>query len=590
MQSRKVNPPAPVTSPAQAGSPDRGGPAARTAAFLLRGAVALLATGDRDGRRVAGLALLLAGAALVFVGAAIGCVHQALFGHDVPVLLDGAWRVYLGQRPHTDFSSAVGFLGFAVVALAMKLTSPTAEAIAAGNGLLAIVLMAWTWVLGRVRLPPLFAALLALYAGALVLGVYPLGQALAETSYAMLYNRWGWALLLPLLVELFAPRAGPAPSRVASIGAGASSGAAAVLLLADKITFFPPALALIALAALRKRSRDWALGVGAALLAGGLIVLAWLRFDPGPMWSDFSQVARARSTVIDLSWHGRAALAAQMEVRSLDLTLGRILATLYADRVALVAIALLLVLPWGTRPDRWRWVAVPAVLGATYAVVLSSWQWGEVPTDTFCVLLLAAGVLAQAGAGWRKPVAAAVAVLVVGQLLSKEARGLAGELRWRRRELARVPASDRMRPAPLAGLVISEGGGNCRINYGRRVDDGLALLARSVGTPSTVASLDSSSLFSFGLQWPVAHRSVLYWAYPASFTPAAHTPPDVAFADVDLLMFPKCPEDELTLKVLTDVYGPWLQARYAPLAESDHWSLLRRREAGPPPAGRASGR
>src|SRR5579871_2167564 len=52
---------------------------------------------------------------------------------DVPILLDGGWRIFNGQMPYRDFYLALGPIDYSLIALGMSITNATPQSIAVGN-------------------------------------------------------------------------------------------------------------------------------------------------------------------------------------------------------------------------------------------------------------------------------------------------------------------------------------------------------------------------------------------------------------------------------------------------------------------------
>jgi len=65
---------------------------------------------------------------------------------DVSTLLDGGYRVLLGQRPHVDFYSPLGLLFLILVAGGIKIAG-LASAFAYVHAVLLLLLVPWTWSL-----------------------------------------------------------------------------------------------------------------------------------------------------------------------------------------------------------------------------------------------------------------------------------------------------------------------------------------------------------------------------------------------------------------------------------------------------------
>jgi hypothetical protein len=124
---------------------------------------------------------------------------------DVPALLDGAWRVINGQVPYHDFYAHHGPFAFYLTALGMKLSHPCMSAIVYGS----VTFMSGLVVCGLVvlsrRTSALYAFLFTLLIGFLVLAPRPLGDPYDFIDHAMIYARYGEAVLLLLSILIFIP-------------------------------------------------------------------------------------------------------------------------------------------------------------------------------------------------------------------------------------------------------------------------------------------------------------------------------------------------------------------------------------------------
>lgn len=166
----------------------------------------LLAQGPRAARLAACLVAVLV--IVVFVMLIwCGATHQTAYAWDSAFLLDGAWRLLNGQRPHFDFYSPLGSVPLAVTALAMRATGPSANALAYGYAMLLLPVTLAAWWLSRVRLPAVSAVLFILLVSFSLVATHAPGGSFYDTTYAAQYNRLAWALLCLAALEcLLSPR------------------------------------------------------------------------------------------------------------------------------------------------------------------------------------------------------------------------------------------------------------------------------------------------------------------------------------------------------------------------------------------------
>ena len=141
-------------------------------------------------------------AALAYLILAMGPSH-IMAPWDVFILLNEAWRILCGQVPHTDFHNPIGPLTYSLIALGMKIGDVSLVGYTYGNVLFLVVASIWASLVFFSRLRPIYALLLTLFVAILAVATRPLGYSPSITTYAMIYNRYGWILLAIVNVQLF---------------------------------------------------------------------------------------------------------------------------------------------------------------------------------------------------------------------------------------------------------------------------------------------------------------------------------------------------------------------------------------------------
>ena len=264
----------------------------RSAAFLERSAVWLF------------LAALLVVCALQV---ALGALPTRIYGHDLFVLLDGAWRVASGQIPCVDFYSGLGVLVWDPLRWALALDGYRADAIGLARAFYTAVLGIWFLLLirrDRARIPSLVLGFFFLI---FVSAARPLGEYPTWVSHAMFYNRIGYALLFLIILEQLpvsrfqaADAAAPAEERPKALfWGGLSTGAALACTVLLKVSFVLPGALLLAFGLfLFGVRRKHLLG----LLTGGLAValgaVAFLHFQPAAFFRETIALGHARQGML----------------------------------------------------------------------------------------------------------------------------------------------------------------------------------------------------------------------------------------------------------------------------------------------------
>jgi hypothetical protein len=243
----------------------------------------------------AGLALICGATALM------GAVPTRLFGHDIFFLLDNGWRVINGQRPHVDYYSPWGPVTFLITAAGLEISGNSVNGIGYGNALAAFIMGSWTFYVAKNRLTPSLRLLLSFLLAVLVAAPYPLGYSPFLSSHAMVYNRYGYALLGVIVLETFRSSGGDGQDAGEEWIGGISTGIALSLTLFLKASFFLVAVAVVVI--LSAFFRRLAVRRIAGLCLGGFLaalgMLAYLHFDALAMLSDLRMAAGARTESLD---------------------------------------------------------------------------------------------------------------------------------------------------------------------------------------------------------------------------------------------------------------------------------------------------
>jgi hypothetical protein len=254
------------------------------------------------------LVMLLAGLLLTSVCClqfALGAFPTRIYGHDLFVFLNGAWRVASGQIPYVDFYSGLGVLVWKPIQWAFLLYGFKAGAIGLARALYTAVLGVWFLLLIwrepiRTRVIGLWLFLLIFLSAARPLGEYP-----TWISHAMFYNRVGYALVFLVIFEQLPVsrfRALDSGSEVhpeLQFWRGFSSGAALACTILLKISFFIPAAAVLGLGllffGLNRRHITGLLAGGLAILA---LAIAFLHFQPAAFLHETIILGRERQGML----------------------------------------------------------------------------------------------------------------------------------------------------------------------------------------------------------------------------------------------------------------------------------------------------
>ena len=529
---------------------------------------------ERDSRA----AVIFISGLLAICGATalIGAVPTKMCGHDVFIALEMGWRVINGQRPHVDFTSGWGPVWFLVAALGLKLSRYSVDGVGYGNAVVAFIVGTWSFLLAKGRLFSSWRILLSLFLAAMACSPYALGFSPLLSSHAMVYNRYGYALLGLVMLECFEEARDSSDNCYKDWIGGVSTGAVLSLTLFLKANFFLAGLGLVAILSLLFRRLDYR-RLGGALLGfsfTSLGLLAYLRFDFVGMIRDLRMAGAARSGV--LTWD---IFVSKMLSRPLVL-LEMVLLIFFAGTF------------FNNRVERWRTANLITigfvVLAADMGLMLTNAQWGGFPICAVFGILLSNEVARHwrtlsEPEGRRNP-APLVEVLCLAALLyvplfASDLTGLAYGL-W---DKEHTPIQGFVIPFTtpiLKPLSLYDGTpprSNGRI-YTTYVNDGVALLERESRREETVLSIDMTNPFPYALERPPAHGGIASPTYHFNIDDHHRPSDDAFFGNADIVMVPKHPAlDDFFYKGLLRAYEPGLHRRYQLVAQSDWWWMYRKK-------------
>ena len=522
------------------------------------------------------VAALTASAALF----ASGCSPIFEMPHDGMLSLDGAWRIFCGQRPHTDFYSAIGIVPFLITGLGMLIVGPSADALAVGPAALLPLIAAWSWLIARRRLSAMHALAVAAFISFLTVGQFALGYEFRACSYAMQYNRYAWSFLCLLLLEAFiAPLSRPKPRGL--FLEGASTGALLGLLAFTKITYFGLAALAIAFALARRGREGRRLG---GILAGFLLVVlasaAFLNFDLHAYAADILMLGRG------------AKLHEQLSM----ITVRGIASALWG--LYLLVFALLVWQPGPLvrfRAERYSGLlAAVVIVGLGLVILATNSQPSQMP-----VLVIAAYALfepahhaqlssqvlnrSRGNLRLRFSTGSVLLLFAIAPFFCADAGSIAYACLWNRIKGPRMGPAARFQSKSLASMILPPhtiGSGKVAPNPNvEELNDGLTLLHAHADASAKVLCFAFENPFSFADLRPCPHGGALCWDYPRLVNERSYPPPDAVFIDADVIMVPHARGSRCTTFML-EHYGSILEARYELRARSRYWALYRAKTHG----------
>ena len=484
----------------------------------------------------------------------IGLTGTRLFSHDAFAILDPAWRTLNGQVSHRDFFDNLGPVAYFPTTIGLLLAGGKVQGFGIGQGMCAVLIGCWTYVLSRGRLLDLGRPLLLLTEVSIVAAPFALGYSPIMISPAMTYNRYGYALIALILLEaLVAPRS---TARWSEFAGGFSTGSIIILLLFTKITFFIGAAFLLGvLIPCRPQNRVRWVGLLFGLFVTFLLFSIYFHFDFLPMYRDLRILAGAKQFNPD-GYVPEAILenAAMLLVFTISIALfcygHKDPKSLLHVLVSGCATCLVGVFFIFTNFER---LGFP--LQAILPIFLVHSFHGRVRSQSrmekafHFSILLCAGVLAL--------------TVVIPSAVSLS-YGVAHKIRMGKQ----YPPF----PGPLLGdfIPIREDDG-----YRLFVDDGFTLLESFVKQKDSVISLDFSNPFSYGLGLSPAQGGAIALQYGTTFDDRHRPTPERLIGNATLVVVPKVFFDPANDNI-PRLYGPYLRSHFTLISESARWRLYRK--------------
>ena len=499
--------------------------------------------------------ILAVGVVLAALLALPGQTVTTKYVNDLFIFLDGAYRIVGGQVPNRDFHTSLGPLAFYLPALGYALTGRLAAAMPVGMALCVLLLGAIGAHVIASRMRAAIGLPLAIFL--LLTAAVPLnpGEGLADLSFAMFYNRLGWAALGLLLVMYLAPRE---PSRRQAVLDTVCASVLTLFLIYLKVSYGLVAVAFVALIATDRRQWRWAV-VTLALCALACLLVELIWRGTASYWADLELAREVSGELPDLQ-------------RLLTIVLLNL-----AD-VAVYAIFAAILL-WAGRSFRdLLFIGFCAVTGIL--IIEQNFQ-------IFGILTLAAGaaVMAERLADRIAPALGARVRAGLPLLLGMLMLPVVAQYSLVLLLHATLAVSGQGEPMPMTGFdgirlarLSSEGLFQNFSRYNRSLADGAAVLA-SLETPvERVVVFDFVGPFTAGLGLQPAKGDSPWYHWGRTLDDRAFPAPEELLADAQIIMEPKWPVEFYTGVGMRRIYAGYLDENFSLAAESGDWRVYVRND------------
>lgn len=500
------------------------------------------------------------GVVLALLLALPGQTVTTKYVNDLFIFLDGAYRIVEGQVPNRDFHSSLGPLAFYLPAIGYGLTGSLGAAMPVGLALVVVLLSVIGAHLIGTRMPAAIGLPLAGFL--LVAATAPLnpGEGIADLSFAMFYNRIGWAALGLLFVLYLTP---VRPHRWQT-GLDAASATALTLLL----VYMKASYGLVALGFLlfMLTDRQQRLAVALALATCGV-----------------------SAVLVELVWRGSLTYVADLQLAadvSGDLPDLQRLVTIVLQNLADIAVYLIFAAALLISRRRCRdWLFAGFCLGAGILIIEQNFQAVGILTLTAGAAVMAVRLSEKprtSAVAWGLPLLLAILMLPVAVQYSLTLLLHTGLAITRQAEPMPMPGFEAVHLARLSNDGLFQNFSR----YNRSLADGAAALVQM--EPERVVVFDFVGPFTAGLALPPARGDYPWYHWGRTLDDTVYPPADEILADAQVIMEPKAPIEFWTAAGMRRIYAPYLDANFRLVRETADWRIYARRPGSSGPLANTS--
>lgn len=494
--------------------------------------------------------------------------YADLYLGDIWTAQDALHKTAQGYRSSLDYFNPIGPVLEWLFKATLLIRAPSSYSLVLANGMVAALSLALAVILLRRRASALTVAIVGLIAVATALSPRDIDTLVNVPQISMLapYNRWGWALLLPIAMRAALPGA-----RIDAAGSALTGFAIAILLLL-KVTYGAAAIGIFAVVLALYPSRWREIGVVAVSTVLSMIVL------------DLVSGGQVRA------YFGDLALSAHMP--SNGVRFPKFLTELPVFFAFAMGCLLLMsaATRQGDQPERrwwanWRVLVVALAVGGSGLVVLMQNHYNAEAVTLLLMPLIVAereGLLAaidgQPLGLWNRHAEWIGAILLVTLALPAIDAGcvIAEKVQTQRKAYLAAPFAG----TEFSDLVVDElyqpspnyacTARTC--NDVRRMSTGRDLIVQHCPAyrSAAVLAFNFSNPFPAFLGSPSPRYAPIWFDTDRSFSRAVHVPGEKLFSDVGCVIVAR---NDRVATALIEIYGDDLKQSFRPVAENDDWYL-----------------
>lgn len=476
-----------------------------------------------------------------------------IYGHDIPVVLDGAWRMQNGQLPNVSFSSILGYSYLFQQYIFLSIFHYNMFAFAVSSVVMATISISIFLFLYKSEvfiknsnlILRIYTFLLIIAVG---LGQYNLGTPFQLLTYANLYNRYCFEALLVIILILIVLK----EKNIITVKVVLCLVLIALLvnyLLFSKITFFGVGVLIIIIFSifnyLSFNLFKYLLLISLVIFSGALLLSGENFFSILKDYKSISSVRTGLFTTVPF-------LLQKFK---------------HFFNVALISCYIFLLVQLIKNKANYKVIILLLYVGIM-GVLLHLTNWGE--TDivflTFipCLFILPDFVL------YRKLLSYKVLMFVSCFFICKNLFSIAKlsyVMKYKHTEL---------KSKYLSGFYIDWVKPECNYEYSERTTSGVQLINKNIKAGEKVMSFTFENPFPLLTHTVPPKNDLLVWQYGTTYSTNIYPDANKLFRDVNLIIIPNCDDPDASL-YMRKIYNKSISEHFSKIDMDNYWTLYRKK-------------
>lgn len=505
-----------------------------------------------------------------------GPVVHTGYVYDTILILDGAVRTHQGQVQGIDFHSLQGPLFFQIISAFMHTAKGLTASIVSANIFMTIFLSAISFLVFIPRTSCIVPIGIAFSASLFCLGSYALG-AEPRIGYAMLYNRYCYAMLFIIVAETVFPSNKKYYNEI--LGA-VVVGVLLTLLFFIKYTYFFVGLAFLAHKVItRKASYSYIMSFILSFFIFNVLIMMLFRFNFYQIILDYLVPYRVGALTKRGTHYGFQKI--KPHIQSIVMAIGMFFVYLKVVKKCCIK----------------QKIADFSLVGLLFvsAIFLTFTNFGK--TDMPLLVILSIVLLELTIVQCKKMECPSIALLCMavcfvslsstfvihniwslGAARGGKERFLSGVEFARKLNRNDLLSFMMLDSVPLDDLLMVSNVGIPNAPSIALMNDGLQLVKTYTNKEDSIGAFAAANFLNIGLDRASPRKSILFWDLGMTFDKKVFPNPTDEFGALRYIMVPKN-TDYHSSGTMLEVYGDYLKKNFVYFAESKYWTLFKRQES-----------